>query len=263
MTDLSPAAYRPRGPFNPLTLEGRTILVTGASSGIGRASAVYLSRLGARIIASGRDAERLTETLDQLEGEGHVGRTCDLSQLDGIVPWMKALCADHGPLDGLAHCAGIQSMRPLQAVNLGYVHDVINANLNAALVLAQAFRLKACHSAGASLVFVASTAGIKAAPGNTVYSASKGGLIAATKSLGLELLRDGIRVNAVAPALVDTPIAQNYRAITEDGYQKLVDLQPLGIGHPDDVAAAIAFLMADTSRWITGTILNVDGGFLA
>lgn len=250
--------------FNPMSLEGRTILVTGATSGIGKATAIYLSKLGARIIASGRNEERLSDVLGQLEGEDHIGRIFDLADLDAIMPWMKALCAEVGPLNGLAHCAGVQATKPIQAINSAFVMDVLTQNLGAALMLAQAFRLKACHAPGASLVYVSSSAALKTAPGNVVYASSKGGIVSAVKGMGVELVRDGIRVNAVAPAMVDTPMSDQFRTIlSEENFKRVVDMHPLGLGRPDDVAAAIAFLLADTSRWITGSILNVDGGFLA
>lgn len=250
--------------FNPMSLEGHTVLVTGATSGIGKATAVYLAKLGARIIASGRNEERLNEVLGQLEGEGHVGRIFDLADLDAIMPWMKALCAEVGPLNGLAHCAGVQATKPIQAINSTFVMDVLTQNLGAALMLAQAFRLKACHAPGASLVYVSSSAALKTAPGNVVYASSKGGIVSAVKGMGVELVRDGIRVNAVAPAMVDTPMSDQFRTIlSEENFKRVVDMHPLGLGRPDDVAAAIAFLLADTARWITGSILNVDGGFLA
>lgn len=250
--------------FNPMNLEGRTILVTGATSGIGRATAVYLSRLGARVIASGRHQERLDAVLAELEGNGHLGRIFDLADLDAIAPWLKALCAEVGPLNGIAHCAGVQATRPIQAVKPDFVMDVLTQNLGAALMLAQGFRLKACHGDPASLVYVSSSAALKTAPGNVVYAASKGGIVSAVRGLGVELVRDGVRVNAVAPAMVDTPMSDQFRAIlSEENFQRVVDMHPLGLGRPDDVAAAIAFLLADTSRWITGSILTVDGGFLA
>jgi NAD(P)-dependent dehydrogenase (short-subunit alcohol dehydrogenase family) len=250
--------------FNPMDLSGRTILVTGATSGIGKATAVYLSRLGARVAASGRNQERLDEVLGLLEGEGHVGRLFDLSQLDQIVPWLKALCTEIGPLNGIAHCAGVQATKPIQAISARFVTDVLIQNLGASLMLAQAFRLKACHGTPASLVYVSSSAALKTAPGNVVYASSKGGIVSAVKGLGVELVRDGVRVNAVAPAMVDTPMSDQFRTIlSEENFQRVVDLHPLGLGHPDDVAAAIAFLLADTGRWITGSILTVDGGFLA
>ncbi|MGZ3306272.1 MAG: SDR family NAD(P)-dependent oxidoreductase [Asticcacaulis sp.] len=250
--------------FNPMSLAGRTILVTGATSGIGRATAVYLSKLGARVIASGRNPERLDAVMGELENTGHIGKIFDLSQLDAIVPWLKALCAEVGPLNGIAHCAAVQATRPIQAINPAFVHDVLMQNLGAALMIAQAFRLKACHGSPASLVYVSSSAALKTAPGNVVYAASKGGIVSAVKGLGVELVRDGVRVNAVAPAMIDTPMTEQFRTIlSEDNFKRVIDMHPLGLGEPDDVAAAIAFLLADTAKWITGSIRCVDGGFLA
>jgi NAD(P)-dependent dehydrogenase (short-subunit alcohol dehydrogenase family) len=250
--------------FNPMSLTDRTILVTGATSGIGKATAIYLSKLGARVVASGRNQTRLDETLAALEGEGHIGRLFDLADLDAIVPWLKALCADIGPLNGIAHCAGVQATKPIQSINSAFVMDVLTQNLGAALMLAQAFRLKACHGSPASLVYCSSSAALRTAPGNVVYASSKGGIVSAVKGLGVELVRDGVRVNAVAPAMVDTPMSDQFRTIlSEENFKRVVDMHPLGLGRPDDVAAAIAFLLADTSRWITGSILSVDGGFLA
>ena len=250
--------------FNPMSLEGRTILVTGATSGIGRATAIYLSKLGARVVASGRNEERLNEMLGQMEGEGHIGRLFDLADLNAIVPWMKALCAEIGPLNGIAHCAAVQATRPIQAITVDFVENALMQNLGASLMLAQAFRLKACHGTPASLVFCSSSAALRAAPGNVVYAATKGGLVSAVKGLSHELVRDGVRVNAVAPAMVDTPMADNFRNIVSpEKFEHVISLQPLGLGRPDDVAAAIAYLIADTGRWVTGTVLNVDGGFTA
>lgn len=261
---LRPAAPKPASPFNPMDLTGRRVLVTGATSGIGRATALYLARLGATIVASGRDAARLQETLDQLEGEGHAGTIFDMAEIERIKPWLRELTSAAGGFHGVAHCAGIQATMPIQAADPGFVMQALTTNLASSLMLAQAFRLKACHASPASLVFVSSSAALKTAPGNTVYAATKGGIVSATRGLGVELLRDGVRVNCVAPAMVDTPMSDTFRRTLSDAhFQKVVDMHPLGLGRPEDVAAAIAFLIADTSRWITGAIMTVDGGFLA
>jgi len=254
----------PTPDFNPMSLIGRTILVTGASSGIGRATAIYASRLGARLVICGRNEERLAGVLTELHGSGHLRQIFDFSQLDQIVPWLKKVCAEVGPLNGLAHCAAVQATRPIQAVNPSFVQDILSQNLGAGLLLAQAFRLKACHAPQASLVYVSSSAALRTAPGNVVYAASKGGIVSAVKGLGVELVRDGIRVNAVAPAMVDTPMSEQFREIlSEENFQKVIAMHPLGFGKPEDVAASINFLLADTARWITGSVLCVDGGFLA
>jgi NAD(P)-dependent dehydrogenase (short-subunit alcohol dehydrogenase family) len=239
-------------------------MVTGASSGIGRATAIYASRLGARLVICGRNSDRLWSVLAELHGSDHVAKIFDFAQLDQIVSWLKSVCAEVGPLNGLAHCAAVQATRPIQAIDTKFVTDVLTQNLGAALILAQAFRLKACHAPQASLVYVSSSAALRTAPGNVVYAASKGGIVSAVKGLGVELVRDGVRVNAVAPAMVDTPMSAQFREVlSEENFQKVIAMHPLGFGRPEDVAASINFLLADTARWITGSVLCVDGGFLA
>ena len=243
---------------------GRTIMVTGASSGIGRATAIYASRLGARLVICGRNSDRLSAVLAELHGSNHVAKIFDFAQIDQIVSWLKSVCSEVGPLNGLAHCAAVQATRPIQAIDTKFVTEVLTQNLGAALILAQAFRLKACHAPQASLVYVSSSAALRTAPGNVVYAASKGGIVSAVKGLGVELVRDGVRVNAVAPAMVDTPMSAQFREVlSEENFQKVIAMHPLGFGRPEDVAASINFLLADTARWITGSVLCVDGGFLA
>ena len=250
--------------FNPMSMVGRTIMVTGASSGIGRATAIYASRLGARLVICGRNSDRLSAVLAELHGSNHVAKIFDFAQIDQIVSWLKSVCSEVGPLNGLAHCAAVQATRPIQAIDTKFVTEVLTQNLGAALILAQAFRLKACHAPQASLVYVSSSAALRTAPGNVVYAASKGGIVSAVKGLGVELVRDGVRVNAVAPAMVDTPMSAQFREVlSEENFQKVIAMHPLGFGRPEDVAASINFLLADTSRWITGSVLCVDGGFLA
>ena len=250
--------------FNPMSMVGRTIMVTGASSGIGRATAIYASRLGARLVICGRNSDRLSAVLAELHGSNHVAKIFDFAQVDQIVSWLKSVCSEVGPLNGLAHCAAVQATRPIQAIDTKFVTEVLTQNLGAALILAQAFRLKTCHAPQASLVYVSSSAALRTAPGNVVYAASKGGIVSAVKGLGVELVRDGVRVNAVAPAMVDTPMSAQFREVlSEENFQKVIAMHPLGFGRPEDVAASINFLLADTARWITGSVLCVDGGFLA
>lgn len=255
--------------YNPMDLTGRRILVTGASAGIGRATAVMLSRLGARLVLNGRDEERLAETADRLEdrlegdeeGGGHAIAPFDLSDLEAVPGWMKGLCADDAPFDGIAHCAGIQTLRPIRIFSAAFFDEVMRANLGSALALARGLRQKGCHAERAAMALISSTAATAASPGNVVYAASKGGIIAATKGLAVELLSDGIRVNCVVPSIVETElIERGKQKLTADQYEHLRTLQPLGFGHPDDIALMIAYLLADTSRWMTGSIVTVDGG---
>lgn len=248
---------------NPLDLSDRHIVVTGASSGIGRATAVLAANLGARLTLSGRNMDRLAEARAEMAGNGHRLAPHDLADTDGIENWLDGIVRDGGPIDGIAHVGGIQVTMPLRSVKMSFVEEMLRVNLISAFAIAKGFRKRGNHGPEASLVLVASSAALRGAPGNTVYAASKGGIVSMTKGLGLELLRDGIRVNCVAPALTQTAIAENFRALSEASYQQVVGAHPMGIGAPEDVANAIAFLLADTTKWISGSTLSVDGGFLA
>jgi len=250
--------------LNPMDLTGRRVMVTGASSGIGRATAIYLSKLGAHLVLVARRREKLEETLALLQGEGHHVAECDLQELSTIPQWMKSLAADTGPLSGVVHCAGIVSVVPLRMLTPSKIDDILHVNLNAALMLAKGFRQRGVVAEQGSLVFVSSVAGFVGQRGLASYCASKGALIATTRSLSLELVEDQIRVNTVAPGLVETDMID--RCKNEQPADNLGHIRashPLGAGRPEDVAQAIAFLIADTSRWITGTTLVVDGGYLA
>lgn len=250
--------------LNPMELVDRTIMVTGASSGIGRETAILLSQLGARVVLVGRNRGELETTLSRLEGAGHVVAPFDLTSVDDIPRWMKELVPQSGALHGLVHSAGIQLTKPLRVVSSGDIDQVMTINVSAACGLVRGFRQKGVVAPPGSVVLLSSVSGIAGQPGNSVYSASKGALVALARSLALELAREKIRVNCVAPALVHTEMAEKMReALTPEQFDQIDKMHPLGIGLPRDVAHAIAFLLADTGRWITGTTLVVDGGYTA
>lgn len=254
---------------NPMDLTGRRVLVTGATGGIGWATAELCAKLGACLIVSGRDVDRLADARSRLpvftkDTEPHISAPYDLSDVDGLPAWLKDLSKSYGPIDGIAHVGGVQATRPIRMTDHAFMDEVMAVNLFAALALAKGFRQKGVHSDQASLVFVSSSAALRTAPGNVVYAASKGGVVSATKGLGVELLRDGVRVNCVAPAMIETDMAERFRnSISDEAYQRVIDMHPLGIGQPEDVANAIAFLLSDASKWMTGSVMCVDGGFLA
>lgn len=244
---------------------GRRILVTGASAGIGRACAIALAGLGARVIVNGRNEGRLAETLAALPDQGHAAAPFDLTDSDQIPVWIKRLATDGGPLAGVAHCAGTQSSKPVRSVDAAYFDQVMRANLLSALALARGLRQKGCCDAGGgAMVLVASVAAFIGQPGNVVYSASKGALVSAARGLAMELLRDNIRVNCVAPAMVETEMMERFRqTTTAEQFERIREAHPMGFGKPEDVAAAVAFLLSDAARWINGVCLPVDGGYLA
>lgn len=250
--------------LNLLDLSDRTILVTGASSGIGRATSVLLSQLGARIVLVGRRVEQLEHTASLMESDRHLVRPCDLSKSEEIPAWLKQLSRETGPLHGLVHSAGVQVIKPVRFLNQDTFDELMLINLTVAMQLAKGFRQKDVCTKPSSVVFLSSVMGIVGQPGLSAYAASKAGLIGLAKSLALELAPEGIRVNCVAPGQVRTEMAERMeQTLGPDQVAKIESMHPLGLGEPRDVACSIAFLLADTAKWMTGSTLVVDGGYTA
>ncbi|PLY16320.1 MAG: oxidoreductase [Sedimenticola sp.] len=250
--------------YNPMSLKDKQILVTGASSGIGRSCAEVMSRLGARVILVARDAGRLQETFDGLAGEGHFTEPLDLADVEAIPKWLKQLAARTGPLDGLVHSAGIQMTLPLKMVKMADYAELMRINLDAAYALAKGFRQRGVCRSPASLAFMSSVAGLVGQPGLSAYCASKAALQGLARSLAMELAREGIRVNCISPGYVETEMVGGLdKSLTPDQLQAISQSNPLGLGRPEDVAYAAAYLAAETGRWITGSNLVIDGGFTA
>jgi len=253
-----------RAIVNPMDLTGRTILVTGGSSGIGRGTAILLSQLGARLLIVGRSHDKLAETLSELAGDDHIAESFDLGHVEEIPDWLENLAGQSGALDGIVHCAGISVLKPLRILTVKTIREVLSINLEAALMLARGFRRRNVCRNGGALVLVSSVAAVRGRPGLSAYAASKGGLLAVTRSLAAELAPDHIRINCVVPGFVETPMYRAFGAgVPEDQLAATVNQHLLGVGRPVDVANAIAFLLGDASRWITGESVVVDGGFLA
>ena len=248
--------------FNPMNMQDRFILVTGASSGIGRATSILLSRLGARLILVGRNLDHLFETEKQLEGDDHRVSQFDLTDVTRIAGWLKELVADRREISGLVHCAGIQIVSPIQFLKIQDIDTLLDVNLRSCFGLAKGFRQKRVGAQNGSIVFLSSIMALVGQRGTSAYCASKGAIVALTRALALELAP--MRVNCVAPGTVETPMTEKFRSqLTQEQFEEVIKMHPLGLGGAMDVAHAIAFLLADTARWITGTTLVVDGGYSA
>lgn len=249
---------------NPFRLDGLRILVTGASSGLGKATAIWLSEQGARIILVARNEERLRAVESQLTGDGHVIQAIDLTVTKDLSGWMRELAEQHGRLSGLVHAAGIQSPMPLRVLSEEKWGEVMLLNTTSAFLLAKAFRQKSVVANPASIVFLSSVMSLAGQPALAAYSASKGAVNGMTRSLALELIAEGIRVNAVAPGAVNTEMTEKLAAtVGEEKMRAIERLHPLGLGQPTDVAYAINYLLSPASRWVTGSVMVVDGGYLA
>lgn len=251
--------------FPSYQLKGKRIVVTGASSGIGRAISVELARHGAIPILVGRNHDRLAETAGKLpSGSFHV-LTLDLSETGRIFEEIKSLAGSVGRIYGLCHSAGTVETRPLGLNTVEVTQSMLDVNLIAGIELARVIsRRDVIESDGGSLVFISSIYGIVGMPGQVSYSASKGAVLAAVKSMAVELARKNIRVNCISPGYVQTEMTERASMIlSADQQQRIKAAHPLGIGTPEDVARSVAFLLAPVNRWITGANLTIDGGFTA
>lgn len=243
--------------MNPFTLEGKTLLVTGASSGIGRATAILCAEMGAKVVALGRNVQRLEETVSSLAGEGHTKVVLDLTDEQAVDAAMSALPV----FDGVANCAGIVNMNPFQFVNREELDRVFSANFFSPVMLVNKLLKAKKLQKGSSVVFVSSVDGPKVVhAGNSVYSASKSALVGMARNVAIDLAGKKIRVNCVLPGTTDTGMIRTAN-VTEEMLQETAKALPLKrFAIPNEIANAIVFLLSDASSYITGTELVVDGG---
>lgn len=238
--------------------------MTGASSGIGRAVAIEASKYGAQVALVARNEFQLDETRALMVGDGHIKLSFDLSQLDGIAETVRTVSKELGGLDGVVHAAGRHKTAPLRNIVTSDYHELFDLNVGSAVMLAKAFRHKQVRRHNGSLVLLSSAVGVVGQSAVSLYSASKGAILALTKSLALELARDGIRVNCVSPGVVRTAMTRSLEeAIGSKSFEEVTAAHPLGLGMPEDVAAAVLYLLSPASKWVTGSSLAVDGGYTA
>ncbi|MDP4094622.1 MAG: SDR family oxidoreductase [Bacillota bacterium] len=250
---------------NPMDLSGKHILVTGASSGIGKAIAITISRLGANVILLARNEERLKETFEALEPGNHSYFVFDLKNLDGIENLIETICNSGRKLSGLVHSAGISVTTPLQYLKLVDLQNIMAVNFYSFIELVKHFSKRKNNNEGGSIVAISSISSKAGARGLTAYAASKGALESAVRSMALDLAPRNIRINAVSPGIIATPIYDGLRTIVNnnDFENDIKKRQVLGVGSPEDVAYSAAYLLSDASKFITGTSMVVDGGYLA
>lgn len=247
--------------YNLVDLRNKKILITGSSSGIGRGTAILLSKLGAKIILTARREEALRETLEMLEGDGHSFYLLDVRQTDTIDECVKKIVMDNGSLDGMVFCTGIGGGRPLQQFKPLVVQDMMNVNFGSFVEFVRAVTKKKRFNPGMRIVGISSIAAVQGDKAHTIYSASKAAMDGAVRCMAKELAEKDICINTVAPAMVKTVLFDAFiKKNGEDAMQKVLTRQYLGTAEVEDVASAIAFLLSGAARFITGVCLPVDGG---
>lgn len=248
-----------------IDLSGKTILITGASSGIGAETALLCSQVGAKVILVARREDKLSEVMSGLEGTGHGYFSYDLADLEGIEDLIKRVTAAAGPLDGLVHSAGIPGTRPLKLFKPAALQALMNVNFGSFAEIVRCMSKKGTFRPGCSIVGISSAAALKGGAGNTGYSASKAAMNAAARCMARELAPLGIRVNTVCPAVIRTDLTRSVMDAGGDNPENQMKLyrQYLGFGDPIDVANMAIFLLSDATRLVTGTAMIVDGGLLS
>lgn len=243
--------------MNPFSLQDKTILITGASSGIGKCTAIECSKMGANVILTARNVERLTETLSMMEGENHKIVVCDQTieeQIEGLVKEIVKI-------DGLFLCSGIGKTLPFQFCSKEKFNEVYVVNFFAPIELLRLLVKKKKLADKSSVVFVSSIAGSGSFNiGNSIYGSSKAALNSMMKFCAVELAKKQIRVNCICPGMIDAPLIHN-GSLSEEQLQKDMETYPLKrYGTPNDIANGAIYLLSDASSWITGHTLVIDGG---
>ena len=247
--------------YNPFSLEGKTVLVTGASSGIGRGIAVECSKMGAKVVINGRNKERLQKTFDQLEGEGHIQIVADLSKQEDI----ERLANEVPELNGFVNSAGIPKICPVKRIDRQTLEKIMNVNAFGPILLTSQLLRKKKLQKKSSIVLIASISGVcMANTGEGPYAATKAALAGYTKTAAFELAAQGTRVNTICPGLVPTEILTlSNEMFSEDQLKEtMYGRYPLKrVGTPEDIANGAIYLLSDASSWVTGINLVIDGGY--
>lgn len=244
--------------MDAFSLNGKTLLITGASSGLGRQTAISASKAGARLFITGRNHARLNETFASLAGDGHCALTADLTREEEI----EGLVAQLPPLNGVLYSTGISDIKPARFIQASDITENFGIGFNAPVLLtSQLLAKKKLVNGNCALVFISSISIKYPFVGGAMYISVKAALENYARVLGLELAPRRIRVNCVAPAFVKGPMLDQTRdATNEETIRQIEARQPLGLGEPEDVANTILFFLSDASRWISGTSLILGGG---
>ena len=250
--------------MNPFSLENKIILVTGASSGIGAQCAIDFSRMGAKVILIARNIECLKQTLSKMEGSGHAYYSVDVTDFRALSCIIKLAVNEVGKISGVVHCAGISSVLPLKLVKEEDIDNIMRTNVFSAIQLVREVTHVGCYdkSNGISIIFLSSIMEVVGEGCKSLYSFSKGAIIAGVRSLAVELAPKNIRVNCISPGVIVTNINKNARHIVDPERRKeLENKHLLGLGETTDISNACIYLLSNGARWVTGQNIIVDGGY--
>lgn len=251
--------------YNPFSLENKVIIVTGASSGIGAQCAIDCSKMGAKVVLVARNEEKLKQTLEQCEEPSrHMILPLDLSSSEGLKEAVKDVVAKVGKINGVVNCAGMSSVTPLKLVTDELLDQFFRTNVYSAINLSKEVTRVGNYDkeGGCSIILFASIMGLCGEKCKTMYSATKGALIAAARSMACELAKNKVRVNVVSPGAIETPINAKLPHMADPELRKeLEDKHLLGLGECSDIANACIYLLSDAAKWVTGQNFIVDGGY--
>lgn len=248
-----------------LNIRDRRFLITGAASGIGKATTQILANLGAELILVDYNEEGLHQFIKQQSSDKLHPLVLDLSEPEQIKPAIENAVKKYGKLNGMAHIAGIPYITPLKAIQREKADKLYRVNQYAAVELIKTFASNKIHSNdGGSAVLISSVYGVVGSAANVAYAMTKAAIIGITKALSIELAPKRIRVNCIAPGFIKTKMMEENSFRFDDEYmQRLNNLHPLGLGEAEDIANGVVFLLSDMSKWMTGAVMNIDGGFTA
>lgn len=250
--------------FSPDALKGKRILVTGASSGIGRETAIHLARVGADLVVMGRDEARLADTLAALDGGDHLMRLGVLDDAEVVADLLSVLAKELGPLHGVFHSAGASLVLPAKLTKNRHLDEVFGAGFRGAFGIARAAAKKGVIAEGGSVVFMSSVSALRGRQGMVAYSAAKAAVDGMVRALATELAGRRIRANSIVSGAVETRMHKDFvDSVDETLVANYRNLHLLGFGSPADIANAAIFLLSDASAWVTGTAMAVDGGYTA